>query len=310
MGKRVARPVVALATCAAHPALTADDQLLATHLAAIGVDVSVRIWTEEGVWRNPADLVVIRSCWDYHLHLMRFLAWIDDLSARGMRVINPPSVVHWNARKRYLLELEQTGVANGLPTTIIRAATPEGRESQLRHAIATAMFDWSEIVVKPEVSGTAWETWRLRPHTSTADMKRLEALVRARDTIVQPFLGEIVSKGELSLIYFGGTFSHAVAKRAAEGDFRVQQEFGGSAASCDPDFVLRAYADNVLQETARLLLIHPIDLAYARVDLVNSAPPRLMELELIEPSLFLGWDPLAPARLARHIASLLPVQFS
>jgi hypothetical protein len=308
MARRRARPVVALATCAAYPALTADDRLLATHLDAIGVDVSVRTWTDESVWRIPADLVMIRSCWDYHHHLVRFLAWIDEVAAREMRVINPPGVLHWNTRKRYLVELEHAGIATGVPTALIRAATPEDRETQLRRAIASAMFDWSEIVAKPEVSGTAWETCRLRPLTSAADMERLEACVRARDTIVQPFLSEIVSTGELSLIYFGGTFSHAVAKRAAEGDFRVQQEFGGSTASCVPDFDLRLYADSVLQETARLLLIHPRDLAYARVDLVNSAPPRLMELELIEPSLFLGSDALAPARFAGHIASLLPVE--
>lgn len=292
------RPIVALATSSAFPALTPDDRLLALALDRRGIAVSTRVWDRPRAWHRPVDLVVVRSCWDYHRNLPRFVRWLSRVSAGG--VLNPPHLIEWNARKRYLLQLRDAGVTTGVPTILFRAGHPSGR-AQVQRALAAGWFDWSDIVAKPEVSGNAWETHRLRPLHDRADLRRLEDLVLRRSTLVQPFLPDIAEKGEQSLIYFGGRFSHAVAKAPAPGDFRVQEEHGGVTVPAVPHPELAAYADRVVATISRLRQLPVEDIGYARVDVVNALPPRLMEVELIEPSLFLAADPAAPDRFADQI---------
>jgi len=153
--------------------------------------------------------------------------------------------------------------------------------------------------VKPAVSASATDTWRTSAATAGADQGRLEQLLRAGDVMVQPFIDEVRDPGEWSIIFFGSRFSHAVRKRPAPADYRVQWEFGGTAAPLAPPPRLIADAAAVMAAVRG----HP---PYARVDGVErDGRLMLMELELIEPHLFLGWDADAPARLAGTLAAFV-----
>jgi len=158
---------------------------------------------------------------------------------------------------------------------------------------------WREAVIKPAVSASAFGTWRSSTETAFRDQSRLEQLLSAGDVMVQPLLSEVGDAGEWSLVFLGGSFSHAVLKRPAAGDYRVQWEFGGSAVSAAP-------ARRLIADAGRVLAAVPGDALYARVDGVEREGRLvLMELELIEPHLFLGWDDGAAGRLAEALRAAL-----
>ena len=273
--------LIALVTCSRLPQLTADDQLLAAELQAGGAlrdgaaQVRVVVWDDATVDWPSFDAIVVRSTWDYHLRIDEFLAWLDRLEACGARVWNPAPVLRWNANKSYLRELDVPRV----PTAFV----PSGGD------VGAAMREhgWARAVVKPAVSATAFETRVVEDRQSC---------LSARDVLVQPFVDEVVRDGEWSLLFFGGEYSHAVLKRAKAGDFRVQNDFGGT-------FETRQPSAAILEGAKRMLAAAPPTL-YARVDgVVIGEVFTLMELELIEPVLFLAEDAEAPARLARAVFS-------
>ena len=289
--------LVALATYQKHPALTPDDRLLAAALAERGIETDAIPWSDPAVdWARYAA-VVVRSCWDYHLRPDDFRAWVDALDAAGVRLVNPAPLLRWNADKRYLADL----AARGVPIVPTHLAERGSRETL---AAIAGRAGWDGLVVKPAVSASAHDTWRVAGVPSADDERRFRALVARGRAIVQPFLPEVVALGEWSLLYFGGRFSHAVLKRARAGDFRVQAEFGGSAEPADPGAEVAAEGAAVLD--AVRALVHGAVPVYARVDgCVAGGRFVLMELELIEPTLFLGAHPEAPGRCAGAIASVL-----
>lgn len=269
--------LIALVTFAGIPDLTADDQLLATALHDLGADVRAVVWDDADVDWASFDAVVLRSTWDYHLRIDEFLAWLDRLEACGANVWNPVPVVRWNANKTYLRELDVPQV----PTVFVARGGDVGAVLRER--------GWERAVVKPTVSATAFET-------HVVDVGRASARHATRDVLVQPFVDEIVRDGEWSVLFFGGAYSHAVLKRAKAGDFRVQNDFGGTAERREPP-------PEVLDGARRILDAAPATL-YARVDGVAiDGVFTLMELELIEPALFLGQDAEAPGRMARVVFS-------
>src|SRR6266550_342456 len=158
---------------------------------------------------------------------------------------------------------------------------------------------WRDAVIKPAVSASASGTWRTSTEAAAGDQARLGELLRAGDVMVQPFVSEVRDRGEWSILFLGGQLSHAVLKRPAEGDYRVQWEFGGSAVTMAPPPTLVADAEAVMAAV-------PGDPVYARVDGVErDGHLVLMELELIEPHLFLGWHAGAATRLAASIGALV-----
>jgi glutathione synthase/RimK-type ligase-like ATP-grasp enzyme len=244
------------------------------------------VWDEPDAARRAAgDVVVIRSCWDYHLHVGRFAAWLEQLEAHGARVVNDAHLLRWNLHKRYLLELEARG-HDIVPTTLAE----RGRPVTLRELAATVEAD--SMVVKPAVSLSAYETWTFPTVDASAHETRFARLLANGDVLVQPFVPEIASDGEWSLIFFGDTFSHAVHKRAAAGDFRVPSEHGGTVSPATPPAAAVAAATRLL----RSLEPAPV---YTRVDgvMVRGAF-LLMELECIDPVLFFATEPEAASRFA------------
>ena len=268
--------------------LTADDALAVAALKSEGIPVHAVRWDDADADWLAYALVVIRTPWDYFRRLPEFLRWLDQLEALGAPVHNPIPVLRENLDKAYLLRLLEQGVAV-TPTALV----PRGLAPSLTALLAQR--DWEEAVVKPAVSAAAFETWRVSRSSVERAQSHFAALVADRDVLVQPYLSEIAEGGEWSLVFFHGEFSHALRKFPATGDFRVQQYHGGSLS--------QATATPELIATAKELLAHvPGPLLYARVDGVMTGDAfLLMELELIEPELFLRTDPAAPARFARAI---------
>lgn len=283
---------IALATYSRLPSLGDDDRLLASSLAGLGVSAEAVVWdSPDAPWADFAA-VVIRSCWDYQHRLAEFHAWIERLEQLRVPVWNPPALLRWNSHKGYLRDLASAGVRT-VPTRWLT----RGARVALAELLTAA--GWQEAVVKPAVSASAHGTWRTSLASAAGDQARFDTLLTTGDVMVQPYVAAVRDPGEWSLLFLGGDYSHAVLKRPAPDDFRVQWEFGGSAVSTEPPLGVR-------EDAARALAAAPGPTLYARVDGVGvDANTRLVvtELELIEPHLFLGWNREAPGRLARALAA-------
>jgi glutathione synthase/RimK-type ligase-like ATP-grasp enzyme len=259
--------------------LSADDQLLRAELERRGVNVAAIAWDDPNAQWDRFDAIVLRSTWDYHRRIDEFRAWLAAMEAQQVSLWNPAAVVRNNIHKGYLLELEARGI-DVVPTVLLR-------DSRELDRVLTSR-GWERAVVKPAVSASAYRTHVVARGGAHPELATGEWLV-------QPFVEEVTTRGEWSLLFAGNEYSHAVLKRPNDGDFRVQAELGGSAvATMPPQFLI---------EQARALLdAIPHPLLYARVDgIERDGRLVLMELELTEPSLFLVTDPDAPSCFADAI---------
>jgi hypothetical protein len=291
--------MIAFATDAAHPDLTPDDQLAVAALARRGVRVTPAVWDSPTVDWSAFDAAVVRSTWDYHHRPADFAAWLTRLEQSSARVHNPAPFLRWNADKRYLLDLARAGVPT-IPTLHVR----ERQATNL--ALLFDSFARPSLVIKPAIAAGARETWVATRDSLPSDQARLDALLTHSAVLVQPFVGEVTTQGEWSLIFFNGEFSHAVLKRPTPGDFRVQQEHGGSTTPATPPPYLVPQARHVLDALPHPPLVDTRPLAYARVDGLDlSGTFTLMELEALEPDLFLSTAPAAPDRFAAAILHAL-----
>jgi glutathione synthase/RimK-type ligase-like ATP-grasp enzyme len=280
--------LVLCATCESIPNLTEDDQVLIAPLAKRGIEARAAVWSDRSVSWSAADAVVIRSCWDYHLRLEEFLRWIASLEQAGVRVWNPPAMLRGNADKIYLRELERKGVPI-VPTLWPEAGFQLGQELRER--------GWKKAVVKPRVSATAYRTALATVEEANGAQALVDDLLHGPGVMVQEFLEEVSKHGEWSLIFFAGQFSHAVIKTPKAGDFRVQHDFGGGEK-------IASAPDSVVQAASRVIAALEGTPLYARVDGVESGGQfLLMELELIEPALFLRLAEGAAERFAAAIAA-------
>lgn len=279
---------IAFVTYAGRPGLTADDQLAADALAAAGVRVQPVPWDDPHAAWGVYDAVVLRSCWDYHLRHLEFCAWVRAAGAKDAGLRNPAAAVLWNADKRYLREMERHG------TPIVPTAWVEPGDARELDSIL-AERGWERAVVKPSVSASAHQTRMV----TRGSLEGRAAGPDGSALLVQPFVEEVVTNGEWSIIFFGGRFSHAVLKLPRDGDFRVQAEFGGRAVPRIPPPELVDAAAAALRAAEALTGTR---LTFARVDgVVAEGRFLLMELELIEPALFLSMHPDAPSRFAAAI---------
>jgi glutathione synthase/RimK-type ligase-like ATP-grasp enzyme len=285
----MSQPRIAIATCSGYVDLEVDDDLLREALRERGAEAVSIVWDEGGAAWDRFDLCLVRSTWDYHEKYPEFLAWTRQVEAvTEMR--NPADVIAWNSNKTYLRELAEQGIRT-VPTVWVE----RGSDADLEAILAER--EWDEAVVKPVVDLGAKNLRRVRRgEGSTA----LESVPRRHDAMVQPFLPSLEEQGETSLVFIAGKLSHAVRKRPAPGDFRVQSIWGGTATPAQPDAHQVEIAGQVLDQLDEPPL-------YARVDLVKdlNGNPCLIELELIEPNLYLGTDPNAAARLADAVIAQL-----
>ena len=272
----------------ARPEVTEDDRLLADALSARGASVHALPWSDPAARWSEFDAVVVRSPWDYFLRAREFHAWLDRLETERARVHNDVRVLRWNAEKSYLRDLGARGIPV-IPTRWLAAGSATSLGDVRRET------GWAELVVKPTVSGGAHRTWRAAPAAQSDDDARLAVMLDDGAVMVQPLVAEIERDGEWSLVFFAGQYSHAVLKRPRSGDFRVQREHGGTLESVEP-------AASVIAEAARVIAAIPFGGApplYARVDgCIVNGQLLLMELEALEPELFLRCAPESPDRLA------------
>ncbi len=276
---------LALATSVLIPGIHPDDDHLANSLKRLSIEPTACVWNDPAIDWSRFDAVLMRTTWDYFQHYTAFRQWLDRLP---IPTINNKHLLHWNSDKRYLLELEQHGV-EVIPTLITTAQA-------LRETLTA--ISARDVVVKPTVSGGAWQT--LRGEVGDEAFERSVAqLPQELDYMVQAFVPEIVNNGEWSLLFFDGRYSHAVIKRAATGDYRVQGQFGGSTEAIEPSAAIIASAQRALTAVAA---IGHADHAYVRVDgVLVGGRFLLMELEMIEPSLFLTERPDAAERFASNL---------
>lgn len=288
---------VAIVTCAAYPDLSASDALYGAALERAGAAVAAVPWNRDpdagGAKLAGADAVVLRSPWDYPQHLPAFARWIAALEVSGARLFNPPALVRWNVDKRYLLDLERAGVA--IPP--LRVLPPEAGEDDLREALASlAVSADGRAVLKPIWGGSGFGVGPVSPRTLAADFARVRAEATGCPLIVQTYVPQIAVAGEISLVFIGGRFAHAVRKRPAEGEFRVNTRFSPPA----PERI--APSSRVREGAERVLRALPGDAPplYARIDGVEVDGGFVcLEAELVDPALFLHLAPESAELLAR-----------
>ncbi len=287
---------IALVSCSTLPTWEVDDRPFQTALAAAGVEVLVPAWDDAEFDWSGVEAAILRTTWDYVPRHAEFAAWIRRVAGLT-RLFNPAPLVLWNLDKRYLREL----AARGAPLAPTEWIAP-GATSDLAALIVGR--GWRTAFLKPVIGASASGTLRF-----TTDAAGLATAARHLATteapagfMLQPYLPRVESEGERSLIFFGGAYSHAVRKVPVRGDYRVQDDYGASDGPHTPTDAER--------EAARLAL-NAMPFAepplYARVDLLSdeSGRPVLVELEMVEPSLFFRHDPAAPARFVAAILKAL-----
>jgi glutathione synthase/RimK-type ligase-like ATP-grasp enzyme len=272
---------VALASCAVLPEPDPDQPLLEAALARRGLRAATLAWDDPRVRWEDARLVVMRSTWNYPHRPQDFLDWVDR-TARQTQLRNAPAVVHANIHKSYLLDLERRGIP-AAPTRLVRRGSP----ASLREVAG----DWATVVVKPAISAASLDTFRVDSRAAEGE-EHLRRLVETRDALVQPYLRSVEGVGERALVCVDGQLTHAVRKHPR---FAAEDESVSPALPIDDD-------ERRLAEAA--LATVPEPLLYARVDVArgDDGRPLVMELELIEPSLFLMQHPPALERFAGAIA--------
>lgn len=295
MNQHLKNKRIAFVTSKDYRELTDSDRLASIAFRDDGAQVIPAVWDDPSVDWKGFDIIVVRSPWDYFRHIDRFLRWIDSVESQN--VWNPVSILRWNMNKRYLFDLAGKGIR--IPRTVIF-----DKESPFDPSLVTLQLGAIEVVIKPVVSASAWNTWRCSlDNFSNEDRLKANGLLSTMDIMVQEFMPEIATEGEWSLIFFGDKFSHAVQKYPGKGDFRVQNELGGRYnAEPNPPDDLVWQAKNVLATIKTPLL-------YARVDgIVREGAFVLMELELFEPALFFDVYPGGVQRFCDRMVELMDVK--
>jgi glutathione synthase/RimK-type ligase-like ATP-grasp enzyme len=295
---------LALITWSGLPHGTESERLMLPHLAAASVETQIVDWRmihssmtdfENKDARSPAfipsqfDLLVLRSCWDYHLRGNEFTEWVRR-TARDVPILNDSETVLWNLNKFYLREMPAMGIEIA-PTVFVNSGgtITSSRWQEIR--------SWKKSVVKPAVSASAHKTW-LFESGAVPDEAELKSKMEGEPFLIQQYIPEIQTEGEISFVYIDGVFSHAVLKRVAAGDFRVQKEHGGSTELFHPDSTLLAQANQIAATVPQVR-----DSLYCRIDAIaRGGKLVLMELELIEPELFSGLAEGAAEKFANAIA--------
>jgi len=254
-------------------------------LSEAGAEVTPVAWTEAEDLTG-FELVLPLVAWGYHLDYDRWLAFLDRAEREAWPLVNPPALLRWNGDKAYLAELGDAGVST-VPTLAVESCC----DADLEEARRRFGSEW--LVIKPPVSASAMGAHRIGAGDD------LPAESRGKPMIVQPLIEEISRTGEFSLMLFDGEYSHAVVKRPRSGDFRVQEYHGGETRPCD------APPAGAIELAQAALAAAPAKASYARVDIVpdDSGALRIMELELIEPALFLHHASDGGAAFTRSILS-------
>lgn len=265
-----------------------EDNLLREALERQGSKVERKSWSDPDFDWSQTRAVIFRTTWDYFDRFTEWQDWLERVSDQT-RLINPVDMVRWNMDKHYLRDLERQGIN-----------IPETRYIEVgQHTTLASLHQetgWAETILKPCVAGSARHTYRL-DHERLAEHEHIfQQLISKEAMMLQPFQHNVISQGEVSLMVMGGTCTHAVIKTAKAGDFRVQDNFGGSVRLYEPNKEEMTFAERAVAACASLP-------AYARVDIIrdNNDQLALIEIELIEPELWFRLRPEAADTLAEFL---------
>jgi glutathione synthase/RimK-type ligase-like ATP-grasp enzyme len=272
---------IALLTCQNWPGALASEQTFAKEFPP-HYDVQVEVWNDPSVKWSDYDYLIFRTIWDYFDYPAEFDAWLDTIDQQNIKTLNPIRIVKRNQHKFYLQDLQNQGI-NIIPTVFI----PKNTGLDLSFL---AKNNWTQAVIKPAISAGSYATALF----SINDIDKIAAdyaeIAVERDLLVQSFMPEIQTMGEISILFFNGQFSHAILKKPKAQDFRVQSQFGGDYQIYQPDA-------SVIEIAAHIVKIFGENLLYARVDgILKDGNFLLMEVELIEPDLYFTQVPAAKDR--------------
>lgn len=269
-----------------------EDAMVTEALQKLGIHTVKKDWSDPDFDWSQTRFALFRTTWDYFHRFEEFDTWLKKVATQT-RLINPVELIQWNMDKHYLLDLERKGIPV-VPSFFIEKGSTQTLESLLDHT------GWNEVVLKPAISGAGRHTYRIEQETVHEHEPVFRNLVENESMLIQPFQKQIMDKGEVSHIVIDGDHTHAVLKKAKEGDYRVQDDWGGTVHNykASPDEI--AFAEMVVRSC------DPVP-AYARVDVVwdNADQLALGELELVEPELWFRKNPPAADALAVAISKML-----
>jgi glutathione synthase/RimK-type ligase-like ATP-grasp enzyme len=273
-------PRIVIATSTDYPDLAPADQLYRTALRQRGAEVEVGVWSEGIAPFRAADLVVIRSTWGYYRALDRYRGWLDALERTHVSVVNPLPLLRWNLEKTYLDELATAGI-------------PMPCDRDTARAILAAS-GWSCAVAKPSVGASGHGVMLVEPSTLDAAWPELAAAVAPHRLVLQAFVPEIRTVGQVSYVFIGGAFAHATRHRPRAGEFRINSRF-------QPERMVIVPPAADIDDAARVVAALPVPPLFARIDMVRQAGRQLLlEAEVHEPGLHFDLLPASADILARE----------
>ncbi|WP_299768463.1 hypothetical protein [uncultured Dokdonia sp.] len=269
-----------------------ERKLLQAALEKRGVKVDCTYWDDPNYDWSQTKAVVFRTIWDYFERYDEFSIWIEKVKTQT-QLINPKSLIDWNIDKHYLAGLEKKGIAI-VPTAYVDTDAYRSIDS------VCAEKGWTDVVIKPAIAGGAFHTHKVCQEERTSFEDLFKKLVSERDMLIQPFQETITSFGEASLMVFNGKYTHAILKKAKAGDYRVQDDFGGTVYDYTPTPEEIAFAENVFNAC------DPMP-AYGRADIIWDTEGTILlgELEIIEPELWVRNQPVSAEEFAEGILKYL-----
>lgn len=272
---------------------TADEnKILGDLLDQMGISNELVAWSDPDADWSKYRCLLVKSVWDYFDYYSEFLTWMDEMKKLETPVLNDLEILRWNSNKDYLHQIEADGFD-------VIAGMSLGRGSRVDIQELFSELEGEEFVFKPKVSGGAKNTFRVKREDGLGFEEKLNALLEKEDFLAQPYIKEVAEVGEYSLIFFNSKFSHAVLKTPAQNDFRVQHYFGGQIKQIEPNSEMMATAEKLIQA-------YGTESLYVRVDGIwRNNRFFLMELEMIEPYLFLDEVPRAKENYASALKSRL-----
>ncbi len=282
---------IALLTCAKLPDLYQTDQFLIPELAKHKVTATAVVWDDKTINCDEFDYLVFRNTWDYFEKGDHFNEWLDYIQQAGIKTLNAIEIIQRNKHKFYLRDLEKQGIKI-LPTIFIE-------KTPTLDLITIIPKDWYKAVIKPAYSAGSYLTEVFEIAQLQQINLQYRPIAAEKELLLQKFMPEIISEGETSFIFFNKKFSHCVNKKPADGDFRVQIQFGGNYIGIQPNQDLISQAQKIVETFEEKLL-------YARVDgIIIDGQLHLMEIECIEPDLYFNQSADAQSKFVNALLELI-----
>ncbi len=281
---------IAFITSEQDPLLISDDRLAIEPVMQLGLSVEPFVWDNGVAGIGEFDAIIFRSCWNYHRKFEKFVSWILQVKDLNVPTFNSIPVSLWNLHKKYLLDLANAGVAIPRTELILK----DSHSEDLRTKLVAVKSE--QVIIKPAISLNGEDTYLCDAQDIARIGRLTESLLSERDVLIQEYIPEVQTFGEISLLFFNKKYSHSVRKTPAANEFRIHTEYGGSRMPFSP-------GQDLIDSAAKILDLVSESLLFARVDfIVSTRGPLLVELELVDPMLYLACDTAAAGRFAENIA--------